>query len=43
MARRGILLRLFEHPAGLRVGLPACEADWLKLAAALDDYRKEPQ
>jgi len=43
MARRGILLRLFEQPAGLRFGLPASEADWLKLAAALDDYRKEPQ
>ncbi|MDR0281624.1 MAG: threonine-phosphate decarboxylase CobD [Paucimonas sp.] len=43
MARRGILLRLFEHPAGLRFGLPASEADWLKLAAALDDYRKEPK
>jgi len=41
MARRGILLRLFERPAGLRFGLPASEADWLKLAAALDDYRKE--
>ncbi|MEE1925045.1 threonine-phosphate decarboxylase CobD [Pseudomonas sp. 148P] len=43
MARRGILLRLFEHPAGLRFGLPAGEADWLKLTAALDDYRKEPK
>ncbi|MHA6193576.1 threonine-phosphate decarboxylase CobD [Pseudomonas wadenswilerensis] len=43
MARRGILLRLFEHPAGLRFGLPASEADWLKLAAVLDDYRKEPK
>ncbi|MFJ4373678.1 threonine-phosphate decarboxylase CobD [Pseudomonas japonica] len=41
MARRGILLRLFEQPAGLRFGLPANEADWLKLAAALDAYRKE--
>ena len=41
MARRGILLRLFDHPPSLRFGLPAEEADWLRLAAALQDYRKE--
>ncbi|MFW3899218.1 threonine-phosphate decarboxylase CobD [Pseudomonas bharatica] len=41
MARRGILLRLFDHPPGLRFGLPADEADWQRLAAALAAYRKE--
>lgn len=41
MARRGILLRQFEHPPSLRFGLPADEADWQRLAAALADYRKE--
>lgn len=41
MARRGILLRLFDQPPGLRLGLPADDADWQRLAAALDDYRKE--
>lgn len=41
MARRGILLRLFEQPPALRFGLPAEEADWQRLAAALNDYRKE--
>lgn len=41
MARRGILLRLFDHPPSLRFGLPAEDADWQRLAAALDAYRKE--
>ncbi|MCU1723064.1 threonine-phosphate decarboxylase CobD [Pseudomonas sp. 5P_5.1_Bac1] len=41
MARRGILLRLFDHPPSLRFGLPAEDADWQRLALALDDYRKE--
>ena len=41
LARRGILLRLFDHLASLRFGLPATEADWQRLAQALDDYRKE--
>lgn len=41
MARRGILLRLFDQPPSLRFGLPADEADWQRLAAALDAYRKE--
>ncbi|WEN40934.1 Threonine-phosphate decarboxylase [Thauera sp. GDN1] len=34
-ARRGILLRLFESPHALRFGLPADEAAWQRLAAAL--------
>lgn len=41
LARRGILLRLFEHLGSLRFGLPATEADWQRLAQALNDYRKE--
>jgi len=41
MARRGILLRLFDQPPSLRFGLPADEADWQRLAAALGAYRKE--
>lgn len=35
-ARRGILLRLFETPQGLRFGLPPDEAGWARLAAALE-------
>ena len=34
-ARRGILLRLFETPPAVRFGLPADEAGWARLAAAL--------
>ena len=34
-ARRGILLRLFETPQAVRFGLPADEAGWARLAAAL--------
>lgn len=34
-ARRGILLRLIRQPLGLRFGLPADEAGWLRLEAAL--------
>ena len=41
MARRGILLRLFDQPPSLRFGLPADEADWQRLAAALGAYRKD--
>ncbi|MGV8917446.1 MAG: threonine-phosphate decarboxylase CobD [Pseudomonas sp.] len=45
-ARRGILLRLFmqsgsPHHSSLRFGLPAEEADWLRLEKALDEYDKE--
>ena len=35
LAQRGILVRLFEQPAALRIGLPAQEADWQRLDAAL--------
>ncbi|SDT36039.1 L-threonine O-3-phosphate decarboxylase [Pseudomonas sp. Z003-0.4C(8344-21)] len=41
MARRGILLRLFTHNSSLRFGLPGNAADELRLAHALDAYRKE--
>jgi cobalamin biosynthetic protein CobC len=43
MARRGILLRLFTHNSSLRFGLPADEADWQRLAQALEAYVKEAQ
>lgn len=38
-ARRGILLRLFEHPASLRFGLPATEQAWQRLGQALLELR----
>ena len=41
MAQRGILLRLFAHNSSLRFGLPAHEADWLRLEQALVTYTKE--
>ncbi|POA28050.1 MULTISPECIES: threonine-phosphate decarboxylase CobD [unclassified Pseudomonas] len=41
MARRGILLRLFTHNSSLRFGLPADEADWLRLELAFEAYAKE--
>jgi cobalamin biosynthetic protein CobC len=43
MARRGILLRLFTHNSSVRFGLPADEADWQRLAQALEAYVKEAQ
>jgi cobalamin biosynthesis protein CobC len=36
-AQRGILLRHFSQPQSLRFGLPASEADWQCLHAALTD------
>lgn len=39
LARRGILTRLFEQPASLRLGLPATQADWQRLDQALTDCR----
>jgi len=39
LARRGILLRRFEQQALLRCGLPGCEADWLRLSAALEEWK----
>ena len=41
LARRGILVRLFEYPPAVRLGLPASEADEQRLAQALADYQKE--
>jgi cobalamin biosynthetic protein CobC len=41
LARRGILVRLFEQPAAVRLGLPAGEADEQRLAQALAAYQKE--
>ncbi len=39
-ARQGILLRHFAQPAAVRWGLPATEADWQRLAAALEQWSK---
>ncbi|MDH4612240.1 threonine-phosphate decarboxylase CobD [Pseudomonas sp. BN102] len=41
LAARGILTRLFAHPASLRFGLPPDEAGWERLHQALFDYSKE--
>lgn len=41
LARRGILVRLFEQPAAVRLGLPANAAHEQRLAQALVDYQKE--
>lgn len=35
LARQGILTRLFQDPASLRFGLPATDAEWVRLEAAL--------
>ncbi len=35
LARQGILTRLFEDPASLRLGLPGTDADWTRLDAVL--------
>ncbi|TBN38554.1 threonine-phosphate decarboxylase CobD [Pseudomonas sp. BGI-2] len=43
MAQRGILLRLFAHNSSVRFGLPADEADWLRLEQALQAFAKEFQ
>ena len=42
LARRGILVRLFDAPSALRFGLPEHDADLERLGQALNDYRKEP-
>lgn len=36
LARQGILTRLFDQPASLRFGLPRDEAQWMRLATALN-------
>lgn len=38
-ARQGILLRLFARPAAVRLGLPATENEWQRLATAIDHWR----
>lgn len=35
LAQKGILTRLFQEPASLRIGLPGSEADWQRLAEAI--------
>lgn len=40
LAERAILVRCFAEPPGLRFGLPGREADWVRLARALDDLRR---
>ncbi len=40
LARRGILTRQFEQPHSLRFGLPRDEAQWQRLAAALDAVQR---
>src|SRR5690606_22257992 len=37
LARRGILVRRFDHPASLRFGLPPDEGGWQRLASALEE------
>ena len=39
-ARQGILLRYFAQPAALRIGLPGVEADWQRLAATFELWKK---
>jgi len=41
LARRGILVRLFEQPASLRFGLPADEAGWTRLEQALAECLRQ--
>lgn len=41
LARRGILVRLFEQPPAVRLGLPVSAADEQRLAQALADYQKD--
>jgi cobalamin biosynthetic protein CobC len=41
LAQRGIWCRLFiEAARGIRLGLPAHEADWLRLARAFEEWRE---
>ncbi|MGU9854298.1 threonine-phosphate decarboxylase CobD [Pseudomonas koreensis] len=43
MARRGILLRIFNHNSSLRFGLPANAAEEARLEQALQAFAKETQ
>ena len=40
LARQGILTRLFDAPHSLRFGLPRDEAQWARLAEALDRIKR---
>jgi len=40
LAQRGILTRLFEQPHSVRFGLPRDDAQWLRLATALNEVRR---
>lgn len=42
LAQQGVLTRLFEQPASLRFGLPRDEAQWVRLAVALENLRADP-
>lgn len=37
LGQRGVLVRRFAQPAGLRFGLPTAEADWTRLEVALHE------
>jgi cobalamin biosynthetic protein CobC len=37
LARRGILIRLYDAPSSLRFGLPGTEEAWIRLTAALEE------
>lgn len=39
LARRGILVRLFDDPPALRFGLPGVNSDWQRLTIALGEWR----
>lgn len=39
LAREAILVRRFETPSALRIGIPGEDADWVRLAAALQALR----
>ena len=43
MAHRGILLRLFTETSSLRFGLPADDAQFLRLEQAFEAYAKDIQ
>jgi len=41
LARRGILVRLYDGPSSLRFGLPGCEDAWVRLTAALEELETD--
>lgn len=40
LARRGVLVRAFDDPPGLRFGLPGNEQEWARLDGALEDVSR---